>query len=265
MATHRGKTKQNKKRKGVKKSAKPRSTASASTAIVVARPPERPWELDNEQLTILKNSVAKGATDEELKFCLAVARRYKLDPFRQQIWFIKRWDSGADNGKGGRGAYVWSPQVGIYGMLHIAARDHADYGTLSKPEYGPEITIEVEGHKIKGPQWCTVQLWKKGLSEPSVGEAWFEEYCPKVWDNAKLFWAKYQHRMIAKCAKAQAAREAYPDLGGLLIPEECQRGQDDFTESGRQIVQQEQRPSRQIDSRSTEAVVRTHEEMDRLF
>jgi len=181
--------------------------------------------------------VAKGATDEELKFCLTVARRYKLDPFRQQIWFIKRWDSGADNGKGGRGAYVWSPQVGIYGMLHIAARDHADYGTLSKPEYGPDITIEVEGHKIKGPQWCTVQLWKKGLSEPSVGEAWFEEYCPKVWDNAKLFWAKYQHRMIAKCAKAQAAREAYPDLGGLLIPEECQRGQDDFTESGRQIVE----------------------------
>src|SRR6266404_1656085 len=97
-----------------------RKGPTPSAAIVkIAPAPERPWELNTEQVTILKNSIAKGATDEELKFCLTVARRYKLDPFKQQIWFIRRWDKAADNGKGGVGAYIWTPQVGLYGMAHI--------------------------------------------------------------------------------------------------------------------------------------------------
>jgi hypothetical protein len=120
-------------------------------------------------------------------------------------------------------------------MAQLAARDHKDFGTLSQPEYGPEIAIEVEGHKIKGPSWCIVKAYKKGMSEPSVGEVWFEEYCPKKWKNAQVFWATYTHRMLAKCAKAQALREAYPDLAGLYIPEEMDRSLDGFTPEGRQI------------------------------
>jgi hypothetical protein len=206
------------------------------SAIVRVHPaPERPWELDNEQLTILKNSVCKGASDVELQYCLTVARRYRLDPFRQQIWFIKRWDKNADNGHGGTGIHVWVPQVGIYGMAHIASRDHKDYGSFSLPEYGPPITIDVEGKKITGPEWCRVKAFKKGIAEPSYGEAWWQEYCPKKYDNT-LFWRNMGHRMIAKCAKAQAMREAYPDLGGLYIPEEMERMSEDYTPSGRQIT-----------------------------
>ena len=210
---------------------------SSSTAVVrVAPVPDRPWEVNDEQMTILKNSVAKGASDAELQFCLTVAKRYKLDPFKQgQIWFIKRWDKNADNGHGGTGAYIWTPQVGIYGMAHIAGRDHKDYGSISLPEYGPTIEVEVEGKKLKGPAWARVKAFKKGIAEPSYGEAWLEEYCPKRWENT-LFWRTMPRRMLAKCAKAQALREAYPDLGGLYIPEECARINEDFTPSGRQIT-----------------------------
>jgi len=176
------------------------------------------------------------ASDLEVKSCLEVARRYRIDPFKKgQIWFIKRWDSAADNGHGGHGAEIYTPQLGIYGMAQLAARDHKDFGTLSQPEYGPETTVEIEGHKIKGPSWCVVKAYKKGMSEPSVGEVWFEEYCPKKWKNAQVFWATYTHRMLAKCAKAQALREAYPDLAGLYIPEEMDRSLDGFTPEGRQI------------------------------
>jgi hypothetical protein len=195
--------------------------------------------LDNEAVTILKNSVAKGATDEELKYCLTVARRYKLDPFKQQIWFIRRWDRNADDGKGGQGAYIWVPQVGIYGLLHIAARDHKDYDGLSEPEYGPMITIKIESHDIKGPEYARVKVWKKGSDHPTVGEAFFEEYCPKKWENT-LFWRTMGRRMISKCAKAQGVREACPDLGGLYIPEEMARMEEqfaqDYTPGGRLIT-----------------------------
>jgi hypothetical protein len=188
---------------------------------------------------LLKNYLHMAdASDLEVKSCLEVARRYRIDPFKKgQIWFIKRWDSAADNGHGGHGAEIYTPQLGIYGMAQLAARDHKDFGTLSQPEYGPETTVEVEGHKIKGPSWCVVKAFKKGMSEPSVGEVWFEEYCPKKWKNAQVFWATYTHRMLAKCAKAQALREAYPDLAGLMIPEEMDRSLDGFTPEGRQIAE----------------------------
>ena len=213
--------------------------ARPTTAVVVHQDVEPlPWQLTPPQITLLKNYLHLGdASEIELQACLEVARRYRLDPFKPgQIWFVKRWDSNADNGRGGTGALVRTPQVGIYGLANIAARDHADYGTLSLPEYGPIITVDIEGHKIKAPEWARVKAFKKGVSEPSVGEAYFEEFCPSKWKNAELFWAKMQHRMIAKCAKAQALREAYPDLGGLYIPEEMDRMRDQYTEGGRRIV-----------------------------
>lgn len=230
-----------KKKKALKKAKRAlpaKKAKKATTAMVVARPPQRElaWKLSEEEVTILKNSIAKGASDAELQFCLTVARRYKLDPFKQQIWFIKRWNSDADDGKGGKGAHVWVPQVGIYGMMHTAARDHKDYGSVSLPEYGADITIDVEGVKVKGPAWARVKVWRKGATEPSVGEAYFDEYCPKRKSNL-TFWKIMPHRMIAKCAKAQAIRECYPDLGGLYIPEEMARTGDDYSEEGRQIVQ----------------------------
>jgi hypothetical protein len=217
-------------------------TRKPSSAIVRVSPaPERPWELNEEAITILKNSVAKGASDEELKYCLTVARRYKLDPFKQQIWFVKRWDSSADNGKGGRGAYVWTPQVGINGLLFAAARDHKnDFGSVSLPEYGPMETQEWmnEGKTLKfpAPVWAKVKIWKKGEPEPTEAQAWWDEYAPA--DLAKApFWRKMPRRMIAKCATALAIRQAYPDLGGVYIPEECERIEEGYTASGRQIVE----------------------------
>jgi hypothetical protein len=189
--------------------------------------------LTNEEVTIVKNSIAKGASDEELKFCLTVARRYKLDPFKQQIWFVKRWDSAADNGKGGHGAFVWTPQVGVNGLLFIAARDHKkDFGSVSLPEYGPMITVG----GIQAPEWAKVKIWKKGDSVPTEAQAWWTEYAPADLTKAP-FWRKMQRRMIAKCAIALGIRQAYPDLGGLYIPEEMERMAEDYTESGRQITQ----------------------------
>src|ERR1700736_5061217 len=227
------------------KASKPlkRRSASPSSAIVkVATPPERPWQLNQEQVALLKNYLRMGdASEVEVQAGLEVARRYRLDPFKQgQIWFIKRWDKSADDGKGGKGPLLRTPQVGIYGLLHIGARDHKDYGSVSEAEYGPMFVHDVEGHKIKAPEWCRVKAYKKGLTEPTVATIYFEEFCPALWDNAHLFWARMPRAQIEKCAKARAIRTAYPDLGGLYIPEECEKFNEDYTSSGRQIVQPDQ-------------------------
>jgi RecT family len=232
-------------KKKIKPRRRPTPRKPAPTAIVrIAAPVEKPWELDNEQVTILKNAVAKGATDEELSYCLTVARRYRLDPFKRQIWFVKRWDSGADNGKGGTGANVWTPQVGIDGLLFMSARDHkTDFGSVSLPEYGPmaDVSWNNNGKTItfKAPEWAKVRVFKKGVAEPTEAIAYWEEYCPNDLSKAP-FWRKMPRRMIGKCASALALRQAYPDLGGLYIPEETERMKQefaqDYTPGGRLIT-----------------------------
>lgn len=218
-----------------------RKNASASVKAIVpvkVPPPQQPWELTDEQVVLLKNYLHMAdASDTEVKAGLEVARRYRLDPFKQgQIWFIKRWDKNAATPQGTKGAYTWLPQVGIYGMLHIAARDYPDFGSISEAEFGPMFMHEVEGHKFKAPEWCRVKVFKKSLAEPTVAKIYFEEFCPASWENVRLFWAKMPRAQIEKCCKARTIRSAYPDLGGLYIPEEMERMKDEFTQSGRQII-----------------------------
>ena len=215
-------------KKKTRKPLKPSPSVSASSIVRVNPPPEQSWMIQPEEVTILKNSIAKGASDEELKFCLTVARRYKLDPFKQQIWFVKRWDSSAENGAGGTGAYVWTPQVGINGLLFAAARDHREeFGSISKPQYGEEV---------KGaPVWASVKITKKNGSVTEAEARW-SEYAPADLGKAP-FWRKMPYRMLGKCATALAVREAYPDLGGLYIPEEMEKINEEYTKEGRRIIE----------------------------
>jgi hypothetical protein len=208
--------------------------------------------MSEEEVTILKNSIAKGATDTELTYLLKIAERRKLDPFKQQIWFVRRWDKNADDGKGGHGANVWAAQVGIDGLLFTAARDHkSEFGSISVPEFGPTV----DGH----PEWAIIKVWKKGELEPTVAQADWSEYAP--FDLSKApFWRKMPRRMLAKCATALAIRQAYPDLGGMYIPEEMERMREDYTPEGRQIVQGDAvNPGREAAQAVAQAKIAAHE------
>jgi len=211
----------------------PRAESSPGQAIVmrVPTPPDKPWQISADEVDILKNAIAKGATDEELKFCLAVARRHKLDPFRGQIWFVKRNDKSAVGGA------RWIPIVGIGGMLHIAARDHKDFGSNDEPEFGPmhevKWTYFQNSGKIQAPEWAKVTLWKKGLEHPTVAKVFWDEIYPDV--GAAPLVRQMPRLMLGKCALAQALRRAYPATDGLYIKEEFQ-GREQFTPQGREIV-----------------------------
>jgi len=216
--------------------AKPYSQDQGNKAIVLRVPvaPDKPWQINQDEIVILKNAICKGATDEELKFCLAVARRHKLDPFRGQIWFVKRKDRTAAGGE------RWIPIVGIGGMLHIAARDHKDFGSNDEPEFGSmhevKWTYFQTSGKIQAPEWAKVTLWKKGLEHPTVAKVFWDEIYPDV--GAAPLVRQMPRLMLGKCALAQALRRAYPATDGLYIKEEFQ-GREEFTPSGREIVYNE--------------------------
>jgi hypothetical protein len=216
------------------------SSPAPAGLMRIAAPPAQPWNLTQDEVGLIKNHVAKGATDEELKFCLAVARRRKLDPFKQQIWFVKRRDKSAEGGA------RWVPMTSIDGLLHVAARDHKDFGSSDEPVFGPLKEIKwnyfEKSGKFMAPESATVAVWKKGATRSTVCTVYWDEIYPDA--GASPMVREKPRLMLGKCALAQCIRRAYPDTGGLYIPEEFQ-GPPEFTPQGREIVEAAKPPAEQ--------------------
>jgi len=94
---------------------------------------DNPWS--KEQIELIKRTVAKGASDDELKLFLHLAARYDLDPFTRQIWFIKYGDD----------AHIFT---GRDGFLHIAHRSGAFNGMQTQLREEP-IGFEIRYYNRK--------------------------------------------------------------------------------------------------------------------
>jgi len=169
---------------------------------------ESPWSKD--QVELIKRTVAKGASDDELKLFLHLASRYDLDPFTRQIWFIKYGDD----------AHIFT---GRDGFLHIAHRSGAFNGmqtSLREEPIGFEIRYynrkEKKVEVLKRPSQfvavCTV--YRKDMEQPFVCEVWESEY-----STGQGLWPTKRRVMIQKVAEASTLRRAF-DISGLYLPEE---------------------------------------------
>jgi len=169
---------------------------------------ESPWS--KEQIELIKRTVAKGASDDELKLFLHLASRYDLDPFTRQIWFIKYGDD----------AHIFT---GRDGFLHIAHRSGAFNGMQTQLREEPigfeiryynrkEKKIEVLKRPSQFVAVCTV--YRKDMSEPFVCEVWESEY-----STGQGLWPTKRRVMIQKVAEASTLRRAF-DISGLYLPEE---------------------------------------------
>lgn len=157
-----------------------------------------PWT--QEQLQLITNTVAKGATPDELKLFLYTASRTGLDPLTKQIHFVKR------------GAQM-TVQTGIDGYRAIAERTKTLAGiedAVYDSEDGPH------------PNKATVTVYRliDGERVSYTASARWSEYV--VQDG--FMWRKMPYLMLAKCAEALALRKAFPnDLSGLYTNEEMQQ------------------------------------------
>lgn len=164
-------------------------------------------KLTKPQIEIIKHTIAKGASDDELKMFLYVCERTKLDPFTKQIHLVPRWDTKV-------GAEVRVPIVGIDGLRSVAERTGA-YAGNDDPVFDDEIT----------PKKATVSVYKivQGVRVPFTATARWEQYVPLKKDKtvASPLWIKMPHLMLGKCAEALALRKAFPAvMSGLYVQEE---------------------------------------------
>lgn len=164
-------------------------------------------DLSREKIDLIKQTVAKGATDLELELFLHACKRTGLDPLMKQMYAVKRW-SNADKRE------VMSFQTGIDGYRLIADRTGL-YAGSDEPLYeeanGMPAKSTVTVYKIVGGQRCAF----------SASARWSEYVQANREGQPTSMWKKMPYLMLAKCAEALALRKAFPaELSGVYTHEE---------------------------------------------
>src|SRR5690349_18192022 len=176
--------------------------------------PSKEMELSREKIDLIKQTVAKGATDLELEMFFHACKRTGLDPLMKQIYAIKRWNSQEQRN-------TMAIQTGIDGYRLIADRTGC-YAGSSDAEY------ELNDEGYPGTAKVTVTKLVNGVPCQFTASARWKEYCQIGKDGKPTsMWNKMPFLMLAKCAEALALRKAFPaELSGVYTHEEMMQADD---------------------------------------
>lgn len=157
-------------------------------------------ELSKDQVALIKATVAKNATDDELKLFLYRCSQMGLDPLKPgQIYFIK---------------YSSAPGVMVVGLDGFRAKAEA-----SGKHTGTKRGIIRDDKGVALGAWC--EVYRNDWIEPAREEVSLKEY-----NTGKSQWVKMPETMIKKVAEVAALRMAFPDLlGGLYSQEEMDQAE----------------------------------------
>ena len=190
-----------------------------------------------EKVEVIRRTVAKGATNDELEMFMHLAQRYQLDPFSKEIWFIKRPKKSQD--KNGNWDYkrLENGEIDYTGVdpIIMTSRDGYVKVAQSDPEYEELNSFEIRQkdkfsfnpmtkeiqHEIGSDRGNITGAWaicrRKGR-EPAIALVDFNEYKNAAGSNNQV-WKNYPSAMIKKVAEVLVLKRQF-NISGLVTEEE---------------------------------------------
>lgn len=192
-----------------------------STAMTAPTTPGQMAEsYSTDQVKLIRDMFAKGASESEFQLFLAVAQKKGLDILSRQIHLVKRWDAKAQR-------EVCEIQTGIDGYRLIADRTGRYEGQSGPFWCGADGQWVDVWLATEPPRAAKIGVWRVGCREPFWGVALFSEYCQTYKDKSSgqtrpnPMWARMPAAQLAKCAEALALRKAFPaEMSGIYTSEE---------------------------------------------
>jgi len=170
---------------------------------------------DNEKRVIKNQFFPQTATTEEIRFCMAIANQFGLNPLLNQIFFVPRKSK-----VNGQWIEKVSPLVGRDGFLTIAHKS-GKFAGIETTTTIKKVPVFSNGEWNEERDLVGIcKVYRTDTERPFIVEVSFKEYAQKTFQgDLTKFWKEKPITQIKKVAESQCLRKAF-NVSGIYAEEE---------------------------------------------